>query len=199
MNCNGFRIAQSTRNFANEQAATHFDMSDTRRNGQWNERIRLLKTAPAIEGRYTIWAFSCSQQNPYFMKKRILGTLFGFLALFGFGAIYYGILTADAAAEMMAQYEGCLHAPKMSLIVLGNILASYLLVYVFDEMGVNDAKSGAYQGAMIMAIVFGIFQAFATAQYTFYDGSFAIIEWVIGIIHGILGGAAIGAYNSKLA
>ena len=98
------------------------------------------------------------------MKKRILGTLFGFLALFGFGAIYYGILTADAAAEMMAQYEGCLHAPKMSLIVLGNILASYLLVYVFDEMGVNDAKSGAYQGAMIMAIVFGIFQAFATAQ-----------------------------------
>jgi hypothetical protein len=25
-----------------------------------------------------------------------------------------------------------------------------------------------------------------------------MIEWVIGIIHGILGGAAIGAYNSKL-
>ena len=97
---------------------------------------------------------------------------------------------------MMAQYEGCLHAPKMSLIVLGNILASYLLVYVFDEMGVNDAKSGAYQGAMIMAIVFGIFQAFATAQYTFYDGSFAIIEWVIGIIHGILGGAAIGGFGA---
>ena len=40
-----------------------------------------------------------------------------------------------------------------------------------------------------MAIVFGIFQAFATAQYTFYDASFALIEWVIGIIHGILGGA----------
>ncbi|MGB0195789.1 MAG: hypothetical protein ACPH8E_03280 [Flavobacteriales bacterium] len=133
------------------------------------------------------------------MKKRILGTLFGFLALFGFGAIYYGILTADAAAEMMAQYEGCLHAPNMGLIVLGNILGAYLLVYVFDKMGVNDAKSGAYQGAMIMAIVFGIFQAFATAQYTFYDASFAMIEWVIGIIHGILGGAAIGAFNSKLA
>ena len=49
--------------------------------------------------------FSCKQQNPYFMKKRLLGTLFGFLALFGFGAIYYGILTADEAAAMMAAYE----------------------------------------------------------------------------------------------
>mgnify|MGYP004176413259 CR=1 FL=1 len=135
----------------------------------------------------------------YLMKKQILGTLIGFLALFGFGAIYYGILTADAAAEMMAQYEGCIHTPNMGLIVLGNILAAFLLVYVFDKMGVNDAKSGAYQGAMIMAIVFGLSQAFATAQYTFYDGSFAMTEWVIGIIHGILGGAAIGAYNSKLA
>ena len=199
MNCNEFRMVQSTRNFANEQAAAHFDMSDTRRNGQLNEKTGLLKTAPAIEGRQTIWAFSCSHQNPHFMKKRILGTLLGFLALFGFGAIYYGILTADAAAEMMAQYEGCLHAPNMGLIVLGNILAAYLLVYIFDEIGVNDAKSGAYQGAMIMAIVFGIFQAFATAQYTFYDGTFAMIEWIIGIIHGILGGAAIGAYNSKMA
>ena len=27
------------------------------------------------------------------MKKRILGTLFGFLALFGFVLIYYGLLT----------------------------------------------------------------------------------------------------------
>lgn len=143
--------------------------------------------------------FSWTQQNPYFMKKRLLGTLFGFLALFGFGAIYYGILTADAAADMMATYESCLHAPDMGLIVLGNILAAYLLVYSFDKMDVNNAKTGAYQGAMIMAIVFGLFQAFALAQYSFYDASFAMTEWVIGIVHGVLGGAAIGAYNSKLA
>ena len=183
-------MVQSTRNFANNA---------TRRNGQMHESAGLFTTVPATVRRPTIWAFTCAYQNLYFMKKRILGTLFGFLALFGFGAIYYGFLTADAAAEMMAQYEGCLHAPDMGLIVLGNILGAYLLVDVFDKMGINDAKSGAYQGAMIMAIVFGIFQAFATAQYTFYDASFAMIEWVIGIIHGILGGAAIGAYNSKLA
>ena len=103
------------------------------------------------------------------MKKRIFGTLFGFLALFGFGAIYYGLLTADSAAALMAEYDTCLHEPKMGLIVLGNILAAYLLVYSFDKMGVNDPKSGAYQGAMIMAIVFGLYQAFALAQYTFYD------------------------------
>ena len=192
-------MVQFTRNFANEQATARFNESDARRNGQLNGKDRLLTTALATVRRPTIWAFLLAYQNPYFMKKRILGTLLGFLTLFGFGAIYYGILTADAAAEMMTQYEGCLNAPNMGLIVLGNILASYLLVYVFDEMGVNDAKSGAYQGAMIMAIVFGIFQAFATAQYTFYDASFAMIEWIIGIIHGILGGAAIGAYNSKLA
>ena len=83
--------------------------------------------------------------------------------------------------------------------MLGNILAAYLLVYSFDKMGVNDPKTGAYQGAMIMAIVFGLYQAFALAQYSFYDASFAMVEWVVGIVHGILGGAAIGAYNSKAA
>ena len=133
------------------------------------------------------------------MKKRILGTLFGFLALFGFGAIYYGLLTADSAAALMAEYDSCHHEPDIGLIVLGNILAAYLLVYSFDKMGVNDPKNGAYQGAMIMAIVFGLFQAFALAQYSFYDASFAMVEWVVGIVHGILGGAAIGAYNSKAA
>ena len=49
-----------------------------------------------------------------------------------------------------------------------------------------------------MAIVFGLFQAFALAQYIFYDASFAMVEWV-GNQNGILGGAAIGAYNSKAA
>ena len=99
----------------------------------------------------------------------------------------------------MAEYDSCLHEPNMGLIVLGNILAAYLLVYSFDKMGVNDPKTGAYQGAMIMAIVFGLYQAFALAQYSFYDASFAMVEWVVGIVHGILGGAAIGAYNSKAA
>ena len=46
----------------------------------------------------------------------------------------------------MAEYDSCLHEPNMGLIVLGNILAAYLLVYSFDKMGVNDPKSGAYQG-----------------------------------------------------
>jgi hypothetical protein len=109
------------------------------------------------------------------------------------------LLTADSAAALMAEYDSCLHEPNMGLIVLGNILAAYLLVHSFDKMGVNDPKSGAYQGAMIMAIVFGLYQAFALAQYSFYDASFAMVEWVVGIVHGILGGAAIGAYNSKAA
>ena len=51
----------------------------------------------------------------------------------------------------------------------------------------------------LMSIVFGLYQAFALAQYSFYDASFAMVEWVVGIVHGILGGAAIGAYNSKAA
>ena len=88
------------------------------------------------------------------MKKRLIGTLLGFLALFGFGAIYYGILTADSAAAMAAANASCmLEAPNMAYILFGNVMMAYLLVYAFDKMGVNDAKSGAYQGAMIFAIV----------------------------------------------
>ena len=80
-------------------------------------------------------------------------------------------------------------SPKWGLSCLEHF--GNLLVYSFDKMGVNDPKSGAYQGAMIMAIVFGLYQAFALAQYSFYDESFAMVEWVVGIVHGILGGAAI--------
>ena len=32
---------------------------------------------------------------------------------------------------------------------------------------------------MIMNMVFGLYQAFALAQYSFYDASFAMVEWVV--------------------
>ena len=132
------------------------------------------------------------------MKKRLIGTLLGFLALFGFGAIYYGILTADSAAAMAAANASCmLEAPNMAYIVFGDVMMAYLLVYAFDKMGVNDAKSGAYQGAMIFAIVWAFVQAFMLAQFKMFDIQFALTEWVVGIVHGVLGGAAIGAYNAK--
>ena len=76
-------------------------------------------------------------------------------------------------------------------------MMAYLLVYAFDKMGVNDAKSGAYQGAMIFAIVWAFVQAFMLAQFRMFDIQFALTEWVVGIVHGVLGGAAIGAYNAK--
>ena len=133
------------------------------------------------------------------MKKRLIGTLLGFLAMFGFGAIYYGILTADAGAEMAATFSSCMRAePNMAFIILGNIMGAYLLVYTFDKMGVNDAKAGAYQGAMIMAIVFAMSNLFMGAQFTIWDTQGLLVEWIVGIVHGVLGGAAIGAYNSKI-
>ena len=59
------------------------------------------------------------------MKKRILGTLFGFLALFGFGAIYYGLLTADSAAELMAEYDSCLHEHHNTCLALHRSLETF--------------------------------------------------------------------------
>ena len=134
------------------------------------------------------------------MKKRIIGTLLGFLAMFGFGAIYYGILTADVQAAMAAEFSSCMSAePNMLYIVLGNVLGAFLLVYSFDKMGINDAKSGAYQGAIIMALVFAMINLFMGAQFTIWDTQGLLTEWIVGIVHGLLAGAAIGAYNSKLS
>jgi len=132
------------------------------------------------------------------MKKRTIGTLLGFLAMFGFGAIYYGLLTAEAGAEMAANFASCMNAePNMPYIILANVMGAYLLVYTFDKMGVNEAKAGAYQGAMIMAIVFAMSNLFMGAQFTIWDTQGLLIEWGVGIVNGLLGGAAIGAYNSK--
>ena len=65
------------------------------------------------------------------MKKRILGTLFGFLALFGFGAIYYGLLTADSAAALMARYDEVVsmtqHGAHSAWKHFGSLLAGLLL------------------------------------------------------------------------
>ncbi len=134
------------------------------------------------------------------MKKRIIGTLLGFLAMFGFGAIYYGILTADVQAAMAAEFSSCMSAePNMLYIVLGNVLGAFLLVYSFDKMGINDAKSGAYQGAIIMALIFAMSNLFMGAQFTIWDTQGLLTEWIVGIVHGLLAGAAIGAYNSKLS
>ena len=134
------------------------------------------------------------------MKKRIIGTLLGFLAMFGFGAIYYGILTADVQAAMAAEFSSCMSAePNMLYIVLGNVLGAFLLVYSFDKMGINDAKSGAYQGAIIMALVFAMSNLFMGAQVTIWDTQGLLTEWIVGIVHGLLAGTAIGAYNSKLS
>lgn len=120
--------------------------------------------------------------------------------MFGFGAIYYGLLTAEAGAEMAANFASCMNAePNMAFVILGNIMGAYLLVYTFDKMGVNDAKAGAYQGAMIMAIVFAMSNLFMGAQFTIWDTQGLLVEWIVGIVHGVLGGAAIGAYNSKIS
>ena len=50
----------------------------------------------------------------------MIGTLLGFLAMFGFGAIYYGLLTAEAGAEMAANFASCMNAePNMAFVILG--------------------------------------------------------------------------------
>ena len=47
----------------------------------------------------------------------MIGTLLGFLAMFGFGAIYYGLLTAEAGAEMAANFASCMNAePNMAFV-----------------------------------------------------------------------------------
>jgi hypothetical protein len=38
---------------------------------------------------------------------------------------------------------------------------------------------------------------FMGAQFTIWDTQGLLIEWGVGIVHGLLAGAAIGAYNSK--
>lgn len=132
------------------------------------------------------------------MKKRTVGTLLGFLAMFGVGALYYGMLTADAAAAMIAENSACMGEPHMGWIVFGNIMGAYMLVYAFDKMNVNDAKAGAYQGAMIMAIIGAFSIAFLIAQFSIFDLNYALVEWVVTIVHGAVGGAAVGAFNSRL-
>jgi hypothetical protein len=90
-------------------------------------------------------------------KKRIMATLAGFVVFFMLGWLLYGMLLMDFFAANAGSATGVMRSDAEMVwwaLIVGNILQSYLLVYIFSKWGsINSFASGLQAGATIGLIL----------------------------------------------
>lgn len=90
-------------------------------------------------------------------KKRIMATLAGFVVFFFMGFLLYGMLLMDFFKANAGSATGVYREDAEMVwwaLVLGNLLQSYLLVYIFSKWeNITTFASGLQAGAMIGLIL----------------------------------------------
>ena len=90
-------------------------------------------------------------------KKRIMATLAGFVVFFFMGFLLYGMLLMDFFMANAGSATGVYREDAEMVwwaLALGNLLQSYLLVYIFSKWAnITTFSSGLQAGAMIGLIL----------------------------------------------
>jgi hypothetical protein len=90
-------------------------------------------------------------------KKRIMATLAGFVVFFFMGFLLYGMLLMDFFMANAGSATGVYREDAEMVwwaLALGNLLQSYLLVYIFSKWAnITTFASGLQAGAMIGLIL----------------------------------------------
>jgi hypothetical protein len=90
-------------------------------------------------------------------KKRIMATLAGFVVFFFMGFLLYGMLLMDFFMANAGSATGVYREDAEMVwwaLALGNLLQSYLLVYIFSKWtNITTFASGLQAGAMIGLIL----------------------------------------------
>jgi hypothetical protein len=90
-------------------------------------------------------------------KKRIMATLAGFVVFFMLGWLLYGMLLMDFFAANSGTATGVMRGDTEMVwwaLIVGNLLQSYLLVYIFSKWNsVNSFVSGLQAGVTIGLIL----------------------------------------------
>lgn len=92
-------------------------------------------------------------------KNQILATLVGFVVLFLLGWLFYGLLLMDFYASNSGSATGVYREDDQMIwwaLILGNILQTYLLVYIFGNLAnVTTFGAGLKTGA-ILGLILGL-------------------------------------------
>jgi hypothetical protein len=129
-------------------------------------------------------------------KKRIMATLAGFVVFFMLGWLLYGMLLMDFFAANAGSATGVMRSDTEMVwwaLVVGNILQSYLLVYIFSKWdGINSFGSGLQAGATIGLILgFGFdLTMYGTSNMMNLTASLVdplVVAAMMGITGGVIG------------
>jgi hypothetical protein len=91
-------------------------------------------------------------------KKRIMATLAGFVVLFLMGWLLYGMLLMDFFAANAGSATGVMRSDTEMVwwaLILGNVLQSYLLVYIFGKWGNITTFGAGLQNGAIIGLILG--------------------------------------------
>ncbi|MEZ4972450.1 MAG: DUF1761 domain-containing protein [Cyclobacteriaceae bacterium] len=130
-------------------------------------------------------------------KKRIMATLAGFVVFFLLGWLIYGMLMMDFYMSNAGTATGVQRAETEMIwwaLVLGNVLQSYFLVYIFG----NWAKITTFAGGMKAGATIGLILGFAF-NLTMYGTSnmmnltAALVDPFVSALMMAITGGVIGA------
>ena len=122
-------------------------------------------------------------------SKLIFGTLLGFVGYFMGGFVMYTIVFEKLLQSTNPGMVSVQAEPNMIVLVIGNLVASFLLTYIFEKWaGIRTWMSGGISGFMIGALIAFSFDCMflGTTSLMTWSGVF-VDTLVYGLISAIAG------------
>lgn len=130
-------------------------------------------------------------------KKRIMATLAGFVVLFLMGWLLYGMLLMDFFMANAGSATGVMRSDSEMVwwaLILGNVLQSYLLVYIFGKWANVTTFSGGLQNGAMIGLILGYaydLTMYGTSNTMNLTG--ALVDPLVATVMMGLAGGVIGA------
>ncbi len=129
-------------------------------------------------------------------KKRILATLAGFVTYFILGFMAYGVLLVDFYAAHSGSATGVMRSDaemQWWALIAGNVIQSYLLVYIFG----NWANITTFSGGLKAGAIIGFIMSFAISLNMYgttniSDLTSTLVDPIVMSVMMSLTGGAIG-------
>ncbi len=133
------------------------------------------------------------------IKKILLSTLAGAVALFLLGGLIFGVLLAAPMAEFMKAFEACAHpVPPMQFIVFANIAMALLLSLILSKLGISTFTGGLKAAAWIVFLIILWFDMWMFATFSGMTVQMLLFDIIGNTTIGTLAGGVIGWILGKV-
>jgi hypothetical protein len=138
------------------------------------------------------------------MLARVLAaTVAGGIVFFLFGWIVYGLILDPLVFRPNANPEAMKlmkDPPEWIFLILGNLVAAFLLAYIFDRWATIKTFGGGLIGGAILYFILGLYmQLMSVAFMKIMTGPVPVIADILGsVILGGLAGGVVGLVLGKM-